>query len=614
MRATLTDPGAPHDGQPEDGRALAGAPLGRVSILELLRVGLRTVGPHRVSVLWLSVFAMVSALIETAALYLIGRMAVGLAEGAQSIEINVGPLAPHRISLESVVAAAALFVVALALSSVPLGWSAARVSDRTLVRLYSRFTNAYLHAEWSARADTREGYLQAMLGEYAQRAERLVQQISLIIAAMCGIAVLSVAALVISPLPALLAVFGAVAIGLLLRPMSKAAKRGSVRYETVGKRFASIAAQTERVGSEISAFDVGPAVSERLEVDYRPLAGALRSVRRLQPIVPILYQCGVLAVLVAVLGWLMLSGHPDVAAIGPVVLLLVRMVGYAKQLQNSVQNGIEFAPYAEAMEEEIVRLESHPRRRDGIDVVEATPLILRDVSFSYVPGQPVLRSVDLTITTGESLGVIGPSGGGKTTLVQLLLGLRQPTEGRVLAAGTDLARVRPSTWAERVALVPQDNEVIYGTVADNIRFFRSGSSDEAVRAAAVRAHLHDQIEAMPNGYDTVIGPGAHMLSGGQRQRLGIARALLGDPAVLILDEPTSALDPLAERMVLQTLRDLRSSTTMVVIAHRGSTLELCDRVVSIDDGTLTELTDAHGAGAVRNGRARSGSWPPVKEA
>ncbi len=98
------------------------------------------------SVLWLSVFAMVSALIETAALYLIGRMAVGLAEGATAIEINVGPLAPHRISLESVVVAAALFVVALALSSVPLGWSAARVSDRTLVRLYSRFTHAYLHA------------------------------------------------------------------------------------------------------------------------------------------------------------------------------------------------------------------------------------------------------------------------------------------------------------------------------------------------------------------------------------------------------------------------------------------------------------------------------------
>ncbi len=563
---------------------------------------------------WLSIFAMVSALIETAALYLIGRMAVGLAEGATSIEINLGPLAPHHISLESVVIAASVFVVALALSSIPLGWSAARVSDRTLVRLYSRFSNAYLNAEWSARADTREGYLQAMFGEYAQRAERLVQQISLIIAALCGIVVLSVAALVISPLPALLAVLGAVAIGLLLRPLSKASKRGAVRYETVGKRFASIAAQTERVGSEISVFDVGPAMAERLEVEYRPLAGALRSVRRLQPIVPILYQCGVLAVLVAVLGWLMLSGHPDVAAIGPVVLLLVRMVGYAKQLQNSVQNGIEFAPYAVAMEEEIERLDAHPRRRDGIDVVEATPITLRDVSFAYVPGHPVLHSVDLTITTGESLGVIGPSGGGKTTLVQLLLGLRQPTEGRVLAGGTDLARVRPSTWAERVALVPQDNEIIYGTVADNIRFFRERFSDAAVRAAAVRAHLHDQIEAMSDGYDTVIGPGAHTLSGGQRQRLGIARALLGDPALLILDEPTSALDPLAERMVLQTLRDLRSTTTMVVVAHRGSTLEVCDRVVSIDDGTLTKLTDESEPLVAQGARRRRGSWPPVREA
>ncbi len=590
-----------------------GGASGRVSVVELLSIGLRTVGPHRVSLLWLSGFALLSALIETAALYLIGRMAVGLAQGVTNIDIDIGGVA-HSLSLETVVVAAALLVLGLAVSAVPLGWSAARLSDRTLVRLYSRFTHAYLTSEWSARTDTREGYLQTMLGDYAHRAERLVQQISLIIAAMCGIAVLSIAALVISPVPALLAVVGAATIGICLRPLSKASKRDSNSYVSVEKAFVSTAAQTERVGREIAAFDVGPAVAETLKVDYRRLALALRGIRRLQPIVPILYQCGVLAVLVGFLGWMMLSNRADVSATGPVVLLLVRMVGYAKQMQNSVQNSIEFAPYAAKIEDEIVRLESVPRRTDGVDVTEATPITLRDVSFAYVPGQPVLQSVDLTISTGESLGVIGPSGGGKTTLVQLLLGLRQPTEGQILAAGVDLASVRPSAWAARMALVPQDNEIIYGTVAENIRFFRPGFSDSAVRSAAVRAHLHDQIEALPNGYQTVIGVGAHILSGGQRQRLGIARALLDDPAILILDEPTSALDPLAERMVLQTLRDLRGTTTMVVVAHGKSTLEICDRVVRLDEGSITETTDGAVAGERRPPLSQAGSWPPVKEA
>ncbi len=239
MGPTLTEPSSDDGGgdgwSPEHGTGR------RVSVVGLLKTGLRTVGPHRGSLLWLSAFALLSALVETAALYLIGRMAVGLAEGASSIEIAVGPVAPHHYSLESVILATAAFVIALAVSAIPLGWSAGRVSSRTSLRLYSRFTHAYLNAEWSARTDVREGYLQRMLGDYAQRAERLVQQVSLIIAAICGIVVLATAALVISPVPALLAVVGAALIGIVLRPLSKAAKRGSNRYLVADKTFTATA-------------------------------------------------------------------------------------------------------------------------------------------------------------------------------------------------------------------------------------------------------------------------------------------------------------------------------------------------------------------------------------
>jgi ABC-type multidrug transport system ATPase subunit len=135
--------------------------------------------------------------------------------------------------------------------------------------------------------------------------------------------------------------------------------------------------------------------------------------------------------------------------------------------------------------------------------------------------------------------------------------------------------------------VPQDNKLTRATVADNIRFFREGFSDEAVELAARRAHLHEDVLRLPDRYDTLVGPGERSLSGGQAQRLGIARALLAQPKLLILDEPTSALDARSEELIRQTLEELRGSTTLVLIAHRPATLEVCDAVLRIEQGRVT---------------------------
>jgi ABC-type multidrug transport system fused ATPase/permease subunit len=198
----------------------------------------------------------------------------------------------------------------------------------------------------------------------------------------------------------------------------------------------------------------------------------------------------------------------------------------------------------------------------------------------------VLRDISFEVKQGESIGIVGPSGAGKSTLVQLLLRLRQPDGGSYLVGGVNAQAIDLASWCRHFVFVPQDNRLLFGTVADNIAFYRRGIGRSDIEEAARRAQLHDDVQQWPDGYDTMIGQGAQDLSGGQTQRLGLARALLGRPSVLVLDEPTSALDLHSERLVQRTLEDLHGEVTMFIVAHRMSTLSICDRVLVLRDGEV----------------------------
>ena len=180
----------------------------------------------------------------------------------------------------------------------------------------------------------------------------------------------------------------------------------------------------------------------------------------------------------------------------------------------------------------------------------------------------------------------GPPGSGKSTLVQLLLGLREPISGSVLSNGRDIRVLSRAEWARKVTFVPQDAHLIAGTISDNIRFLRDNVSQDEIEQAARLANLHDDVSAFPDGYDRQVGERGSHLSGGQQQRLIIARALVEHPDVLILDEPTSSLDVRSEHLIRQTLDRLRDDMTIIIIAHRLSTLDSCDRLMVIHEGEL----------------------------
>ena len=225
---------------------------------------------------------------------------------------------------------------------------------------------------------------------------------------------------------------------------------------------------------------------------------------------------------------------------------------------------------------------------------------LDDVSFSYTPENPVLEHVSLTIPAGKTIALVGPSGGGKTTLCSLIPRFYDVTGGAVKIDGNDVRDVTGKSLRSAIGIVQQEVYLFGGTLRENIAYGRPGATDEEIVEAAKRANIHDFIMSLPEGYDTSAGERGTRLSGGQKQRISIARVFLKNPAILILDEATSALDNDSERHIQAALEQLASGRTTVVIAHRLSTIRKADEIVVIanhgiaERGTHSELLERNG--------------------
>jgi ATP-binding cassette, subfamily B, bacterial len=211
-----------------------------------------------------------------------------------------------------------------------------------------------------------------------------------------------------------------------------------------------------------------------------------------------------------------------------------------------------------------------------------------EVSFGYDPGRLVLKNLTFEVAAGEMIGLVGKSGGGKTTIANLIARFYDPSAGAVRIDGVDLRTVDLGSYRRQVGMVLQDPYLFHGTIADNIRYGLPGAPIGEVIAAAVTANAHDFICRLPHGYDTVVGERGHTLSGGERQRISIARALLHDPRILILDEATSSVDTETERTIEEAIHRLIGGRTVLAIAHRLSTLRRATRLFVIEDGRLTE--------------------------
>lgn len=354
--------------------------------------------------------------------------------------------------------------------------------------------------------------------------------------------------------------------------VTQAAEESMVGIRVV-KAFGREGERTDRfAGTARRAFDRSMDAN-RLESFYQPLMGFLPSAG--------------LAVILLYGGSLTINGELTLGEFVQFYLYLTLLMGPFRsagmlvgQAQRAVAGGERIFEIVDAVPD-VREAEDAAPLPDGPGEVR-----LEGVSFAYGDGRRVLHDLDLTIPAGTTVALIGPTGSGKTTLTELIPRYYDPEAGRVLVDGADVATLRLNSLRRAIGVVSQEPFLFSTTVRENIAYGRPDATDDEVRAAARLARADAFIDALPNGFDTVVGERGYTLSGGQRQRLAIARAVITNPRILILDEATASVDASTEREIQDALRAVMAGRTTVIIAHRLSTIRLADELVVLDGGRI----------------------------
>jgi ABC-type multidrug transport system fused ATPase/permease subunit len=540
---------------------------------------------HRLALFGLVALSLLAGIAEAAFLVLATNTAFAVADGDAVAGLPTGT----ELTVQQSLIVMTLCVILRVALGVWSGWTGSALVASVTAALRIRLADGYFASTWASQHGARTGRLQDLLTTFADRGSALVTSFAQTL--MFGanlIALLTVAAVVDWKAAIAVAIASAI-LALALRPIRNAVRGRAKLASQSGLAYATSLSEVSTISLETHVFGVETLVKQRIVDLVARHQATSRGLDFARGVVPTVYTGLAFLAITAALAFVAGAEGIKLSSLGAVMLLMLRSLSYGQAMQSAVANTQAGLPFLDVLGEELHRFEAEAVVDGGVEFGRIEQIQLVDVSFEYIPGIPALNCLSASINASEVIGVVGPSGSGKSTLVQLLLGLRTPTGGRILIDGRDSGALSKRSWVRRVTLVPQDAHLIAGTVAENIRFFRDDVTQEQIEHASRLANLHDDIAGFADGYDRQVGEQGSHLSGGQQQRLIIARALVEKPDVLILDEPTSALDVRSEHLIRQTLNTLREKMTIIIVAHRLSTLEICDRIMVIQDGELKGL-------------------------
>lgn len=507
------------------------------------------------------------------------------------------PLAGHlfdqgtRLSLVPLLGCFLAFVIAQAILTRLKIVHVARMMQLCVDAVRLRLFRAIGGARWTVVAATRGADLQQALTGDVERVRAAIHNLLLLMQAVVMMAIYAALAAAISPAMTLFAIGMGGAVLLALYP----ARRRATRFgETLG---ASLADQQHMISEFLTGLKVAKAFNAEAGYVAR-LETMLRDVRRemfrfasatangtlLFQLVGAVAAVGFIYVSVAML-------HLPLARIAVLLFLFVRIAPRFNMIQDSLQQLLSHLPAYQSSQRLTERFEAEREKAEGTGLAIVPPL-RREIRFERVGmdygggGAPVLRDVSFAIPAGRITAIAGPSGSGKTTLADMLMGLVEPSAGRVLLDGRPLDSCGLRAWRERVAYVPQDGFLLNDSIAANLAVAAPDADARRMWEALEASGAAAFVARMPAGLDTVVADRGIRLSGGERQRIALARALLRRPDLLILDEATSALDEENEELIIRSLERLRGAMTILVIAHRARINAIADQVVVIEQGRI----------------------------
>ena len=448
--------------------------------------------------------------------------------------------------------------------------------------------NLFLKSDWLHLKAQKVGFVDQVFLNDVGRSSGVLFHIGSLSVVLINIAVYGFLAVSISPVVASIALLFGIFILLLFKPFFSRYRMLSGVMLKKYKRFAHFL--NEHIAGlkliKASASEEGVLGKNNMLIDLlRRLRIRSEAVRILSDIV--LQPLGVFFI-IGVFAFLYKAGTFDFPSFAVIVYAVNRVFVNVQQIQSEVHDVNSRVPHVLAALNYKKEAEAHPEARGGDSPFVFKRLLeLKGVHFEHGKHQ-ILSDLTLSLSKGEMVGLIGPSGAGKTTFVDLILRLLPPTKGELILDGVPSTEIDLRQWRRNIGYVPQEPFLLNDTIANNIRFYDPSLSKEDIEKAAKLAHIHEFVLREPQGFETIVGERGMRLSGGERQRIALARALARKPQILVLDEATSALDNESEALIQESVKTLKGKMTLIVIAHRLSTVAYADRLVALEGGRIVE--------------------------